>query len=99
MASQAPEAAQEVMRAVTIVNAKGLHARASAKFVAVAEAWEADVNVAYGDETVSACSIMGLMMLGAGLGATITLRASGPQADEVLAALCALVTSGFNEDD
>ncbi|TCS32979.1 phosphocarrier protein [Acetobacter aceti NBRC 14818] len=85
-------------RAVTIVNAKGLHARASAKFVAEAEKWNAEVTVTYGSEVVSACSIMGLMLLGAGVGATITLSATGVQAGEALEALDALVASGFGED-
>ncbi|MCE0743717.1 HPr family phosphocarrier protein [Acetobacter sicerae] len=85
-------------RAVTIVNAKGLHARASAKFVAEAEKWKAEVTVTYGSEVVSACSIMGLMLLGAGVGATITLSATGVQAKEALEALGALVGSGFGED-
>ncbi|BCK76407.1 phosphotransferase system, phosphocarrier protein HPr [Acetobacter aceti NRIC 0242] len=92
--------ASEMMltRAVTIVNAKGLHARASAKFVAEAEKWNAEVTVTYGSEVVSACSIMGLMLLGAGVGATITLSATGVQAGEALEALDALVASGFGED-
>lgn len=85
-------------RTVTIVNAKGLHARASAKFVAEAEKWNAEVTVTYGSEVVSACSIMGLMLLGAGVGATITLSAIGVQAGEALEALDALVASGFGED-
>uniref|UniRef100_UPI0038CF6A4D HPr family phosphocarrier protein n=1 Tax=Acetobacter conturbans TaxID=1737472 RepID=UPI0038CF6A4D len=84
---------------MTIVNAKGLHARASAKFVAQAEKWAADVTVGYGDETVSACSIMGLMLLGAGVGATVTLSATGVQAQEAVEALAALVAAGFSEND
>ncbi|MFT8719683.1 HPr family phosphocarrier protein [Acetobacter sp.] len=90
---------QTTTRDVTIVNAKGLHARASAKFVTQAEKWDADVTVTYGDETVSACSIMGLMLLGAGIGATISLSARGPQAEVALDALVSLVATGFGEDD
>ncbi|AQS86145.1 MAG: HPr family phosphocarrier protein [Acetobacter aceti] len=87
-----------ITRTVTIVNAKGLHARASAKFVAEAEKWNAEVTVTYGSEVVSACSIMGLMLLGAGVGATITLSAIGVQAAEALEALDTLVGGGFGED-
>lgn len=86
-------------RLVRIVNTKGLHARASAKLVAEAEKWSADMTVAYGNETVPACSIMGLMMLGAGIGAEITLSATGTQAEEALAALATLIADGFGEDD
>lgn len=87
-----------ITRSVTIVNAKGLHARASAKFVAEAEKWDAEVTVAYGSEVVAACSIMGLMLLGAGVGASIMLSATGAQAEAALEALGALVGSGFGED-
>ncbi|NHO32374.1 HPr family phosphocarrier protein [Acetobacter sp. LMG 1636] len=90
---------EEITRLVTIVNVKGLHARASAKFVSVAELWAADISVTYEQETVPACSIMGLMMLGAGVGATITLRATGPQAEEALSALAELVEAGFDEGE
>lgn len=99
MNALAPARPEERERPVTIVNAKGLHARASAKFVSVAEQWDADISVAYGEETVPACSIMGLMMLGAGAGATITLRATGGQAEEALSALATLVESGFGEGE
>ncbi|MBV1837285.1 HPr family phosphocarrier protein [Acetobacter estunensis] len=85
-------------RTLTIVNAKGLHARASAKFVTEAEKWNADITVEHGGESVPACSIMGLMMLGAGHGADLTLHATGPQAAQALDALAALVSSGFGED-
>ncbi|GBR03080.1 HPr family phosphocarrier protein [Acetobacter oeni] len=99
MTIPAPAEPREIVRPVTIVNSKGLHARASAKFVAAAELWDADISVAYEQETVPACSIMGLMMLGAGMGATITLRATGPQAEEALTALTLLIASGFDENE
>ena len=86
-----------VVREIEIVNKKGLHARASAKFVQTAERFDAAIIVTRGHETVGATSIMGLMMLGAGCGATIELRAEGWGAKEALDALAALVESGFEE--
>lgn len=88
-----------VTASATICNRRGLHARAAAKFVSTAERYAATIEVeAYG-QTVSAQSIMGLMMLGAGKGAAIELRASGADAAEAVAALMALVEAGFNESD
>ena len=86
-------------RDVTIVNRLGLHARAAAKFVTAAEGFKADVEVSRHGQTVSALSIMGLMMLGAGRGETIQLSAKGPQASAALDALIALVSDGFGERD
>jgi phosphocarrier protein len=86
-------------RVLTIVNKRGLHARAAAKFVTLAEKFGACVDVTGGGQTVSSRSIMGLMMLGAGRGATIELRAEGWDAKEALDALAALVEAGFNEQD
>ena len=83
---------------LTIANKKGLHARASAKFVQLAESYEAEILVTKQGETVQATSIMGLMMLGAGLGSTIALSASGPQAEAALAALAQLVEDKFGEE-
>ena len=88
-----------VCRSVTICNRRGLHARAAAKFVTLAERFDASVDVIRDGQTVSARSIMGLMMLGAGCGATIELRAEGWGAKEALDALAALVESGFEEQD
>jgi len=88
-----------VSRIVTICNQRGLHARAAAKFVTLAERFDASVDVVRDGQTVSARSIMGLMMLGAGCGATIELRAEGWGAKEALDALAALVESGFAERD
>ncbi len=91
--------ATQLSRVVTIVNRRGLHARAAAKFVTMAERFGASVDVLRDGQTVSARSIMGLMMLGAGLGSTIQLQAEGWDAKEALEALCGLVEAGFNEQD
>ena len=82
-----------------IVNKKGLHARASAKFVQTVERFNADVKVTRGGETVGGTSIMGLMMLAAATGTTIKVEASGSEASAAIAALTALVESGFGEED
>ena len=84
---------------VTICNRKGLHARASAKFVKCAESFDATVRVMRDGQTVGGTSIMGLMMLAAGPGTTITVEASGPQAVEVVDALAALVSGRFTEEE
>ena len=83
---------------VEIVNERGLHARASAKFVKLAGAFEAEVRVTRDDQTVDALSIMGLMMLAAGPGATIAISAQGRQAVEAVAALARLVENRFEEE-
>lgn len=88
-----------VSRCVTLVNKRGLHARAAAKFVTLAERFEASVDVIRDGQSVSARSIMGLMMLGAPCGAVIELRAEGWGAKEALEALAALVEGGFNEGE
>jgi phosphocarrier protein HPr len=88
-----------VAREVEIVNKKGLHARASAKFVQTAELFDADITVIRGNESVGGTSIMGLMMLAAGPGISITIKATGKEAAEAVEALCALVTSRFGEED
>lgn len=83
---------------VTICNRKGLHARASAKFVKCAEGFDAVVHVTRDGQTVGGTSIMGLMMLAAGPGSVISLQAEGPEAPEAIEALVALIQSGFGED-
>ena len=90
-----------VTRVLQIINEKGLHARASAKFVGVVEKFRDDtsIKVSRGDETVSGDSIMGLMMLGAGIGSSITVSATGAQAREAVDALDALVSSRFGEEE
>jgi phosphocarrier protein HPr len=88
-----------VTREVEIVNKKGLHARASAKFVQTAEQYNAAIIVSRGNETVGGTSIMGLMMLAAATGTTITVQATGKQAAEAVAALVALVADRFGEEE
>ena len=91
--------AAPITRVVQICNRKGLHARASAKFVQLVEKFDADVRVKRGNEVVGGTSIMGLMMLAAGPGTSITIEASGNQAAEVVDALAALVSGRFTEDE
>ena len=91
------QGAPVLTRTVTVSNKRGLHARAAAKFVMLAERFGASVDVIRDGQCVSARSIMGLMMLGAGLGAQIELRAEGWDAKEALDALTTLVESGFDE--
>jgi phosphocarrier protein HPr len=93
------DGAAPVVRDVEIVNKKGLHARASAKFVQTAEQFDADITVTRGHESVGGTSIMGLMMLTAAPGVTITISATGPEAGPAVEALCALIASRFGEDD
>ncbi len=93
------ETSTALARVVTIVNKRGLHARAAAKFVTVAERFGASVDVIRDGQTVSARSIMGLMMLGAGTGSAITISADGWDAKEALDALSSLVETGFDERD
>ncbi len=88
-----------LVRVLPIVNQKGLHARASAKFVQTVERFEADVRVTRCGETVGGTSIMGLMMLAAAPGTEISVEAFGPQAEEVLAAIEQLLANRFGEDD
>jgi phosphocarrier protein HPr len=94
-----PAPAGTLSRVLEIVNKKGLHARASAKFVQAVERFDAQVRVTRGGETVGGTSIMGLMMLAAGPGTTITVEASGNEAEKVMEALVALVGGGFGEQD
>jgi phosphocarrier protein HPr len=95
-----PEAGSApAQRQVEIVNKKGLHARASAKFVQTAEQFDAAITVTRGHESVGGTSIMGLMMLGAATGTTITVSATGKEAQAAVNALCALVESRFGEED
>ena len=101
MIEPAPVAGSEctLVRVLRIVNKRGLHARAAAKFVTVAERFGASVEVSRDGQSVSARSIMGLMMLGAGQGSTIELQAEGWDAKEAVDALAELVEAGFNEQD
>ena len=83
---------------VTIVNRKGLHARASAKFVKMAESYDATVTVTRDGQTVGGTSIMGLMMLAAGPGSVLYITSEGAEGPEALEALVHLVEAGFGEE-
>jgi phosphocarrier protein HPr len=89
---------ETVTRAVDVCNARGLHARASAKFVKLASQYDAEVRVTRDGQTVDAQSIMGLMMLAAGPGCAIEIAADGPQAEEAVEALVRLVSGRFDEE-
>jgi phosphocarrier protein len=84
---------------VDIVNKRGLHARASAKFVKLASTFDAEVTVSKDGQSVDARSIMGLMMLAAGPGCSIDIEAEGPEAAAALEALSTLVAARFDEDE
>lgn len=88
-----------LIRDLTIINKRGLHARASAKFVQTAEKFDAYVTVLKDGHSIGAGSIMGLMMLAAGPGTTIRVVASGPEAEAVLDALDHLVSTHFGEEE
>ena len=88
----------EALRTVEIVNKRGLHARASAKFVKLATEFDAEVRVSRDGQTVDARSIMGLMMLAAGIGCDVDIEAEGPEAEAAMEALVALVEGRFHED-
>jgi phosphocarrier protein len=88
-----------VVRELAIVNKRGLHARASAKFVQTVEKFESNITVTRNAETVGGNSIMGLMMLAAGIGTSVTVSATGPDAEAAIAALAQLVESKFGEDE
>lgn len=91
--------ARGVFRVAVIVNKRGLHARAAARFVKLAERFDALIAVTHKETTVSGRSIMGLMMLAAGAGSEIELSATGPEAEAALAALAELIQAGFDETD
>ena len=101
-ANKEPEAVMSeewVRRDVEIVNKKGLHARATAKFVQCADGFNADITVTRSGETVGGTSIMGILTLGAGIGSTITLAARGEDAEAAITALATLVADRFGEDE
>jgi phosphocarrier protein HPr len=85
-------------RTVEIINERGLHARASAKFVKLSGGFDAEVSVTRDGQTVDARSIMGLMMLAAGPGCRIEIVAEGPEAEAAVAALAELVAARFDEE-
>lgn len=88
---------ETLVRVMTIRNQLGLHARAAAKFVKLADGFNADVTVSKDGQTVSGLSIMGLLMLAAEMESEIELTAGGPQAAEAMEALCALIEAKFEE--
>lgn len=94
-----PLPAGAVSKELPVVNKRGLHARASAKFVQMAERFDARIQVTRCGETVSGDSIMGLLMLAAGPGTTIRVTCSGPQAQEALDALENLLATKFGEEE
>ena len=85
-------------RSLAITNKRGLHARAAAKFVRTAGQFDAAIRVSFKGQEVSGLSIMGLMMLAAGIGSTIDVACSGRQASEAMAAISALVEGKFGEE-
>jgi phosphocarrier protein HPr len=85
-------------RTIEITNRRGLHARASAKFVTLASSLNAEILVAKDSNSVAGTSIMGLMMLGAAMGDVVTISTSGAEAETALAALIDLVETKFGED-
>ena len=96
MSAESPGAVGPV--AVEIVNKKGLHARASAKFVTMASGFDAEVTVTHDGASVTGTSIMGLMMLAAAMGEVIEISATGPDAEAAVAKLSGLVRDKFGED-
>ncbi|WP_049723615.1 HPr family phosphocarrier protein [Gilvimarinus polysaccharolyticus] len=84
---------------VTIVNRKGLHARSAAKLVALGKEYPCQIQLQVADKTADCASMMALMMLAAGIGTDLWVRADGPQEEQALAAICALIESGFDEQD
>ncbi|WP_038035010.1 HPr family phosphocarrier protein [Thermopetrobacter sp. TC1] len=93
------ELSKTFSRRLKIINARGLHARASARFVKCAEEFDAEITVCKDGEEVPGTSIMGLMMLAAACGSEIEVKARGPQAKEALDALEALVAARFEEEE
>ena len=87
-----------VTAVASIRNERGLHARAAAKFVKLAQQFDSEIEVSRGANTVSGRSIMGLMMLAASPGSEVTLNVDGPDENEALEALCALIANNFEEE-
>ena len=87
-----------VSRDIVITNKRGLHARASAKFVNLASVLDSTIEVEKDGSRVCGTSIMGLMMLGAAMGDTVTVHVSGPHADEAMEQLVALIEDRFGEE-
>ncbi len=92
------DAAGAIVRDLPITNKRGLHARASAKFVQTVESFAAEIEVTKDNQTVGGTSIMGLMMLAASIGTSIRVSARGPQAAEAMEAIAALLEAKFYEE-
>jgi phosphocarrier protein HPr len=88
-----------LQRDLPIINRKGLHARASAKFVQMAEKFDANITVTRAGETVGGTSIMGLLTLAAAQGTSVTVTSEGPQAEEAMEAIAGLLANRFGEDE
>jgi len=88
-----------IVRELPVINKRGLHARASAKFVQTAERFDADINVTRNGETVGGTSIMGLMMLSAGIGTSIIVSATGREAQAAMDAITELLAKKFGEEE
>ena len=99
VSAESPATTDSVSREVPIINKRGLHARASAKFVQTVERFNAEVSVTRNGETVGGTSIMGLMMLAASPGTSVTVTATGREAAAVLDALATLVADRFGEEE
>jgi phosphocarrier protein HPr len=97
-ASDMPSSSSALVREIPIINKRGLHARASAKFVQMVERFNAEITVTRNGETVGGTSIMGLMMLSAGPGTSIVVSATGAEAEAAIAALTELIGSKFGEE-
>ena len=98
MSDAASDSGSRAAATANICNSRGLHARASAKFVKLASSFDAEVHVTRDGVTVNALSIMGLLMLGAGNGCGIEIVAEGPEAEAAVAALADLVGRRFDEE-
>jgi phosphocarrier protein len=94
-----PEFPDALVADLLIINKKGLHARATAKFVQCVESFDAEIQVARCGEIVGGTSIMGILTLGAGIGSTIRVAATGAQAREAVEAITALVANRFGEEE
>jgi len=98
MSDAASDTGGKAAATANICNSRGLHARASAKFVKLASSFDAEIHVTRDGVTVNALSIMGLLMLGAGNGCGIEIAAEGPEAEAAVAALAELVDRRFDEE-
>jgi phosphocarrier protein len=96
---QQSSSAGVIVRELPIINKRGLHARASAKFVQTAEKFDAELTVTRNGESVGGTSIMGLMMLSAGIGTTIMVQASGREAEAAMNAITELLANKFGEEE